>query len=408
MMEHIPAKMLLDSTVLDTPYPFYRQLQQNAPVWQVPGTDIFIVTRYDLVEEATRRVDDFSSNLTSVLYRKSNGLPGRVSHRRGVLQVLATADPPIHSRHKTAVASHFSARQITALKSEIERVARVYICKALTKDKTDFMEDIGNPLPMQIVSDLVGFKASNLKSLLQAAFDSTAVVSGSSSILKLGWCMLRSYFIYRWVGGQLRTVSPDSQTILGSIKRSVTGGDLREAEARAFLLLFLAAGGESTTSLLGSAVGIIAADQSLQQTLRDRPDLIPAFIEEVLRLESPFRFHLRSTPKETFLGDLTLPADATILLFWGAANRDPAIFENPNEIDLTRPKKHLSFGRGIHTCIGAPLARLEAQVVLEELLNSTSNIVLDPNNSPRWVSSLQVRRYQKLPLILTPYKSSSG
>ena len=402
MSQAIPAKMLLDRAILDNPYPFYQRLQKNAPVWQVPGTSIYLVTRHALLVEATRRVDDFSSSLTSVLYRRFNGVPGRITHKAGALPVLATADPPLHTQHKTAVFSHFSAKSIAALKPEIEAVGKDCINKALSEGKADFMAEIGNPLPMKIVSDLVGFRKSNIDKLLQAAFDSTAVVSGSSSIFQLGWGMLRSYLSYRWVGTQLRSASTDQQDILGSIKRSIDAGVLSEMEGRAFLLLFLAAGGESTTSLLGSAVRILADDQALQTTLREQPDLIPAFIEEVLRLESPFRFHLRSTPKDTVLGNVPIPSGSTVLLFWGAGNRDPETFINPDNIDLTRPRKHITFGRGIHTCIGAPLARLEALTVLQLLLASTSRIALDPADSPQWVNSLQVRRYQKLPVILTP------
>lgn len=402
MSQNIPATKLLDRSILENPYPFYQQLQKDAPVWKVPGTHIYIVTRHALLEEATRRVDDFSSSLTNVLYRKFNGLPGRVSYKSGALPVLATADPPIHSQHKTAVFSHFSAKSIAALKPEVEAVAKDCIGTALSKERSDFMAEIGNPLPMRIVSDLVGFRESDINKLLQAAFDSTAVVSGSSSIFQLGWCMLRSYLIYRWVGGQLRRVSTNSQNILGSIKRSIEDGILSEMEGRAFLLLFLAAGGESTTSLLGSAVRILADDQTLQTTLREQSELIPAFIEEVLRLESPFRFHLRSTPKDTVLGNVPIPSGATVLLFWGAGNRDPEAFDNADNVDLTRPRKHITFGRGIHTCIGAPLARLEAQTVLQLLLESTSSIKLDSTDPPQWVSSLQVRRYQRLPVFLKP------
>ncbi|MFZ5602041.1 MAG: cytochrome P450 [Pseudomonadota bacterium] len=408
MSQKIAATMLLDRAVLDDPYPFYKRLQAEAPVWQVPGTPIFLITRYALLEEAVRRVEDFSSSLTGVLYRKRNGLPGRVTYQSGVIQVLATADPPIHTLHKTAVFSHFSAKRVAELKPEIEQLAITCVENAIAKGKVDFMGEIANPLPMRIVSDLVGFRESNTQKLLQAAFDSTAVVSGSSSIFQLGWYMLRSYHIYRWIGSQLRSDAAEKPNILESIKHSIKDGTLSEIEGRVFLLLFLAAGGESTTSLLGSAVRILAANPALQQTLREQPALIPPFLEEVLRLESPFRFHLRSTNRDTVLGNVAIPAGATVLLFWGAGNRDPETFKNPDDIDLTRPKKHMTFGRGIHTCIGAPLARLEAQTVLEVLLDRTEQIALDPNDSPRWVESLQVRRYERLPIVLTPGRARTS
>lgn len=396
------ARTLLTPSVLDNPYPFYDALLSQTPVWHVPKTQIVVVTGYREVEEACRRVDDFSSKITSVLYRKRNRLPGRLSQGRQTLQVLATADPPLHSKHKQAVSRHFSAKNVAAVQKNVSHLADQRIATALKKRNVDFMRDVANPIPMQVISDLVGFRQGNQDKLLQAAFDSTAVVSGSSSLLHLAWCLFRSYSTFRWAGAQLRSAHEESDTILGSIKRRVAAGDLNETEATAFLLLFLAAGGESTTSLLGSAVQLLASDQALQTTLREQPERVPAFVEEVLRLESPFRYHLRSTAKPTSLGGVEIAPNTTVLLFWAAANRDPAVFENPHQLDLERPRKHLGFGRGIHTCIGAALARLEATIVLQSLLEQTSSITPVAKAPPIWVRSLQVRRYRKLPVTLTP------
>ena len=110
-------------------------------------------------------------------------------------------------------------------------------------------------------------------------------------------------------------------------------------------------------------VRLLAEHPDLQEHLRQTPEQIPAFVEEVLRLEPPFRYHMRVTPKDTTLGVVDIPADATVLLLWGAANRDASVFERPDEIDLQRqvPRRHVAFGRGIHHCVGAPLARIEAR-----------------------------------------------
>lgn len=402
MSTPLAARDLLDRQTLLAPYAFYERLRNEAPVWQVPDTKVFIVSRYALLDEVCRRTDDFSSKMTSVLYRKLNGEPGRLFRRSGVLEVLATADPPVHGRHKAAVMPSFSPRRIAALEQEIEQLADALVTRALAQGKIEFMSRLANPLPMEVVSNLVGFPAGHTDKLLQAAFDSTAIVSGSSSLMTLLWHMLRSAWINRWIAGQLRSASGERQDILGAIKRSINDGTLKEIEGRAFLHLFLAAGGESTTSLLGSAVAILAEDKVLQQTLRDDPALIPKFIEEVLRLESPFRYHLRSTPAETVLGDTIIPEGATVLLFWGAANRDSEVFDNPDVIDLNRPRRHVSFGRGIHTCIGAPMARLEAQIVFRQLLARTSDISLDPFDPPQWIESLQVRRFKQVPIRLVP------
>ena len=123
---------------------------------------------------------------------------------------------------------------------------------------------------------------------------------------------------------------------------------------------------------------------------------------EALRLEPPFPYHMRFVPNDTTLGTVEIPAGSTMLLLWGAANRDDAEFERPDEIDLDRkvPRHHLSFGRGIHPCVGAPLARIEARNVLTVLLERTKAIALDPDHAPRWVNSLMIRRHEQLPVRL--------
>lgn len=185
--------------------------------------------------------------------------------------------------------------------------------------------------------------------------------------------------------------------------RGIDTGVFTVHEATVVLHTLLSAGGESTTSLLGNAVRLLAENRDLQDRLRGHLDLIPAFVEEVLRLESPFRFLMRFVPEATSLGGTEIPSGATLLLLWGAANRDPTEFEDPNDVDLDRPvlRRHLAFGRGMHYCVGAPLARLEARIVLTMLLERTGSITLDAE-ARRRVESLMVRRHERLPLRVLP------
>lgn len=398
----IPSKALLDPGFLDNPYPFYRQLREIAPVWRIPETEIFVVTRYALLDEAARRVEDFSSNLTGILYRSWSGKPARLNRDNFPIQVLATADPPDHAIHRKAVFPELVAKKMAAMAPEIEQVASVCIDHLLESKSGDFMDLVANPLPITVVGKLVGFKGSNIKKLLQAAFDSTSVVDGTMNPLQLAFILLRSAFIQRWLGGQLRKATPEGSDILSAVRRSVDEGTLSKIEGRAILHILLAAGGESTTSLLGNAVRRLAENPELQDALRAQPERIPAFLEEILRLESPFRYHLRSVPRDTSLGGVNIPRGATVLMFWSAGNRDPEVFADPDELDLDRPRNHLTFGRGIHTCVGAPLARLEGLIVLRALLERTRHIALDSSRPPQWVTSLQVRRHESLPLVVTP------
>jgi cytochrome P450 len=216
--------------------------------------------------------------------------------------------------------------------------------------------------------------------------------------------IVRTLEIESWIGEQLDgTVGEPNDEILGAVARGVESGVFTHQEGSVVLHTLLSAGGESTTSLLGNAVRILAERPALQGLLRSAPELIPAFIEEALRLESPFRFLLRTTIRDTNLGGVAIPKDATVLLLWGAANRDSATFDNADDIILDRrvPRRHVAFGRGIHHCVGAPLARLEARIVLTSFLKQTEAFTLDPDDPPRWVQSLMIRRHDRLAIRVT-------
>ena len=160
------------------------------------------------------------------------------------------------------------------------------------------------------------------------------------------------------------------------------------------------AGGESTASLLGTAVGMLTGKPDVQRRLREHPELMGAFVEETLRLEPPFRAHYRHVLRDTRVAGVDLPADSMVLLLWGAANRDPAHVEAPDEFRLDRPtiKGHLTFGKGVHFCLGAPLARLEAMTVLPMLLERTTR--LEAAEVGPWLPSVLARRYEYLELAV--------
>jgi cytochrome P450 len=398
-MQALTGTLLLDPAVIEDPYPFYRQLQSEAPVWQVPGTDVFVVSSFESVAEATARVEDFSSNMACLLYRGVDGLPERLSFGEHTMQTLATADPPAHTLHRSTVFPELVAKRMSSLEPEIVVLALGCVERAVECGRVDFMAEIGNVVPITVISRLIGFRDSDPERLLRAAFESTAMLGSTVSLERLLELVAGVEEIEAWIADQLAAAAMDPEdSILGSVARGIDAGVLAVQEGTVILHTLLSAGGESTTSLLGSAVRILAEQPELQERLRRWPALIPAFVEEALRLESPFRYLMRSVAFDTSLAGEHIPAGATVLLFWGAANRDPTEYGNPDEVDLDRRvlRHHVAFGRGIHHCVGAPLARLEAQVVLRVLLERTSNISLDPERGPRWVDSLLIRRYEQL------------
>ena len=399
MRNPIAGTQLLDAAVIDDPYPFYRQLQSNAPVWEAGGSGVFTVSTFELVSEATGRVDDFSSNLLCLLYRGDDGLPCRLPFSEPDVQVLATADPPAHALHRGTVFPELVARRMDELAPAIADVANKCVREAIARGTVEFMSAIGNVVPITMISRLIGFSDADPDQLLRAAFDSTAMLGSTLTMDQLVARVAHLAEIQAWIADQLANAMRDpADDLLGAVARGVDAGVFSEFAADGMLQTLLSAGGESTTSLLGNAVRILAEQPELQEHLRENLDLIPAFVEEAVRLEAPFRYHMRSVPRDTELGGVDIPAGSTVLMLWGAANRDGNEFERPDDVDLQRraPRHHLAFGRGIHYCVGAPLARTEARTVLTVLLERTKSIALDPEHAPQWVNSLMVRRHEHL------------
>jgi cytochrome P450 len=401
--EELSAGLLLDPEVVADPYPFYRRLVADAPVWRVPGTDIVLVTSFAGVTEAANRVADFSSTLRGMVYRSDDGTPAVMPFDTGGMDALATADPPVHTRHRGAVFPELVARRMATMRPDVEQLAETHIKACLTRGDVEFMHDVANAVPIRVVTNLIGFTNADPDMLLTAAFESTATMAGTQSRDEIGVRMGNSMMSLGWITDQVSASTVDSPGLLGAMATAVANGELTELEAIVITQTLLSAGGESTTSLLGNAVAQLATDQVLQSQLRAEPELVTPFIEEMLRLESPFRYHLRHAPHDTELLGTPVPAGATVLLMWGAANRDPAVYERPDDVVLDRasPRHHLGFGRGIHLCVGAPLARLEAEVVLRCLLANTANFALDASDPPERENSLMVRRFRRLPLAVS-------
>jgi cytochrome P450 len=405
MLQSIAGTNLLDPAVIAEPYDFYSELRANAPVWEIQGAGIFTVATFQLLAEAAGRVEDFSSNINCLLYRDGDGMPCRLPFGEAGIQALATADPPTHALHRGTVFPELVAKRMAALEPDIVEIAEDCVDRAVGEGSVDFMATIGNVVPITMISRLIGFHDSDPDQLLGAAFDSTAMLGSTLTYDELISLITRSGEIQEWITRQLRTSMSDPTTdLLGAVAQGVNGGAFSETEAIVILHTLLSAGGESTTSLLGNAVRILAEHRDLQSQLRENPELIPMFVEEALRLEPPFRYHMRFAQQDTELGGVAIPAGSTVLLLWGAANRDAEMFEDPESISLTReaPRRHVAFGRGIHHCVGAPLARVEARNVLRVLLARTSAITLDSQRQPRWANSLMVRRHEELPVRLTP------
>ena len=403
------ADPLFDSEVLEQPYTYYAQLRESDPVHLIEGTNAYLVSRLDLIQEVVANPHIYSSQSSEFLYLsesnraglRSPGLPGGSDVE--MPGVLATADPPAHVRQRKILSGLLSAGAINAREVEFRELINGVLKVKLASGRVEWMADIAEPLPMVIVARLLGVPESAAPVLKEQGYASVEQISGFVSegrsrvllqkMMELG-PVIDAY-------AQARSEeSPDPLTVIGACAQAVADGELDDMEAFGILGILLAAGGESTTSLLGTAVRILAERTDLQDLLRSNSDLIPTFVEEACRLDPPFRGHYRRVTVDTTLGGVDLPASSRLVLLWPAANRGESLCAKPDDVDLrrTNPRHHLGFGWGIHLCIGAPLARLEARVVIEELLAQTRNFSTEGGERLRHHKSLMVRRLVTLPL----------
>jgi cytochrome P450 len=408
---------LFDPEVVEDPHGYYARLRAADPVHEVPGTGTFLVTRMDLIHEVVAKPAVFSSVSRQFLHHRVNGgAPGLRSPAPdadadtgdGAGAVLATADPPDHTRQRKVVARRLSTTVMQEMEPEFRDLVDRTLDDALPTGRIEWMSQLAEPLPMVMVARILGLPDEAAPRLKEQGYASVEAISGFVSDERLDELGRPMMDVGPVVDAYLeaRGAAPyDADTLIGVCAQAVDAGELTDEEALAILFLLVAAGGESTTSLTGTGIRILAERPTLQDRLRREPALIPAFVEEACRIDPPFRGHYRHVVADTELGGVTMPAGSTLVLAWTAANRDRDAFPNPDEINLDRanPRQHVGFGWGIHLCVGAPLARVEAKVAFEQLLARTTSFSIDPASPPlRHHLSLMIRRLVSLPLLVDP------
>ena len=386
----IAAQDFFAIETLNDPYPLYDRLRAT-PVQRFADSEFHLVSTWDAVIEATARTEDFSSNLTATMVYHPSGAvsPFSMEGPGGASHVLATADEPVHAPHRKPVVLRLAAKRLLAL----EPVISAMFDELWTGEDLDWMM-IANRLPMTVVAHLLGLPDDDVDDLVRRAYASTQLLDGLVDEQQLAAAAVAAMEL----GGYLTDRFARAATDPGDDLMGQLATDLDAATAGLILIQLVAAGAESTASLLGSAAWLLGARPELQRRVREDPGLLNTFIDETLRYESPFRGHYRHVLRDTTLAGSELIAGEHLLLLWGAANRDPRQFDSPNEFRLDRDttRTHLGFGRGLHFCVGAALARLEARTVLARLLDRTT--WLEAPEQPEWLPSVLVRRPARLDL----------
>jgi cytochrome P450 len=403
--------LLFRDDVLADPTPLYAFLRRHAPVWEIPGTSTFVVSKAELVGEAVGRPEDFSSNLTSLVYRGADGAPAvfDMAPLGAATHVLATADRPVHTPHRALLQPALSRARVAALEPAVRTMVDELLDRLLDGGEVaviDVVAGVAEQLPMRVIMDVIGLPAADVQTLAPLVRNSDDLLAGAIDAQAIADAANAAAECAVYLAGRVEQEvrSPrNNDSLIGRLAEAV-GDDFTLEDAVGILVQLLGAGTETTASLIGRSVLHLAGDNSMQQRLRMDPGAIPAFLEELLRYDGPFRFHYRTTRRATVLGGVSIPAHARLLLMWASANLDDAAVADPETFDIDRPppNAHLAFGRGIHFCIGAHLARLEARLAIEGLLARSSRFRVDPGWTPAHASSIFLRRLETLPVTVEP------
>ena len=394
---------LFDDQYIQNPYPLYEQMHDTGPVHRIAQSGFYAVSSWEAVNEAVARCGDFSSNLTATMMYRPGGIVAAfdIGEIGGAVQALATADEPAHSLHRKSLLPQLAAKRIRAFGPFISETAAHLWTTNVDGGRIEWMSAMANRLPMMIVGRIIGVPDADIDKLTRWGYSATQFVEGLVTQDHLEAAGVSVMELSGYIAEQFQKAAANPQdNLLGDLATACATGVLDDVAALAMMITLFSAGGESTASLIGSAAWILATQPDVQQQVRSQPGLIGAFLEEALRYEPPFRGHYRHVLNDTELCGVQLPAGSRLLLLWGAANRDPMHFDNPDQFRLDRPtaKGHITFGKGIHFCVGAALARLEASLVLSRLLEHTSNFAASETGP--WLPSLLVRRLEYLHLVL--------
>lgn len=352
------------------PFAMFTGLRTNAPVFQPPGSNMWVVSRYEDARRVFRDPETFSSQV---------GEPPAEGEKRP--PTILFDDPPVHTRMRGLLTGAFTPRVIELQRSAIEENCKIMVDRMLAGETCDFIAGIAYPLPVMVIAAMLGVQDGDMatfKRWSDAIIENVASAlfePGSNAIEDVN----REFDAY--FSKQLDKLRAEPQDNLLSAlihARDEDGNQLSQSDLLVVCRVLLVAGNETTTGLIVNVARVFTKFPGVLGQLKERPELIHTMIEETLRYYPPFPATFRRATRDVELGGVTVPKDGRMIVLIASANHDERTFDRAEEFVIDRdPNRHLGFGQGIHYCLGAPLARLETQIVLETLLPRIKSLKIE-------------------------------
>ena len=388
--------------VIECPYPMHERMRE-AGVYYLESEDVWIVTRWDDVEFVLKRADLFS-NLVGL---DPHGLPEETLQRARETGALPGSDPPEHSHYRRLAGPWISLRGIAPFEPRVRAIIDGLIDRFIDDGEVELGKQFSTPLTVLVFVELLGIGDEDIPRVT-AWVDDTIESMGAAfglvgherqaELLASGEAF--RHYLLALAEDRRRNPRGDMLSHLVTAPMAGFGGrTLHEQELQGMLVTLLMGGTETTLNMVDSGMWLLLEHPDLLAELRANHSLIPNFVEEALRIESPVQQLQRRAVVDTEIGGVPVPAGARLSVFYAAANRDPAHWRDPDTFDIHRDgaKRHMAFGAGVHYCIGAPLARMEGRIAFERLFTRLANIRYSPSrNDFRHGSNHVIRGFREL------------
>ncbi|MCR3748540.1 cytochrome P450 family protein [Lentzea californiensis] len=394
----------LPADYIQNPHEVHDLLRAEGPAREVilpHGLKAWLVTRYDEAKIALTdpRVSKNVQTGGHLMVKHATQTHVRREIEPTLSVHMLNMDPPDHTRLRKLVTKAFTARRIELMRPRVQEIAAELIAKLNDGDEVDLLEAFAFPLPITVICELLGIPIDNRDDFRE--WSNQLLTFGTPEQVKAAAGAMAG-FLFQHVTA-IAEAEPNDTFFSALVHADDSGDRLNTEELISMAFLLLVAGHETTVNLIGNAVLSLLKNPDQLQVLKDRPELIPASTEEFLRLEGPVNVAtFRYTLEPLDLGGVTVPADEILMVSLIAANRDPQRYENADQLDVTRSAQgHVAFGHGIHFCLGAPLARLEFDVALTQLLARFPNLALAAEpETLGWRDSTLIRGLHTLPVRL--------